>query len=58
MTYHKGCTLYASIDLYLEHGSEEMNHNKGNKSCTMYASIDLYLEHGSAEMKAVLCTPL
>ena len=33
--------MYASKDLYLEHGSEEMTHNKG---CTMYASLDLYLE--------------
>ena len=35
--------MYASIDLYLEDRSKEMNHNKG---CTIYASIDLYLEHG------------
>ena len=41
MTHNKGCTMYASIDLYLKHGSAEMIHNKG---CTMYASIDLYLE--------------
>ena len=44
MTHNKGCTIYASLDLYLEYGSEEMTHNK---SCTMYASIDLYLEHWS-----------
>ena len=41
MTHNKGCTMYASIDLYLEHGSVEMTHNKG---CTMYASLDLYLK--------------
>ena len=39
--------MYASIDLYLEHRSEEMTFNKG---CTMYTSIDLLLEHGSEEM--------
>ena len=43
---NKGCTMDASLDLYLEYGSKEMAHNKG---CTMYASIDLYLEHGSVD---------
>ena len=43
ITLNKACTMYTSIDFYLEHGSEEMTQNK---SCTMYASIDLYLELG------------
>ena len=30
--------MYASIDLYLEHGSVEMNHHKG---CVMYTSKEL-----------------
>ena len=47
ITLNKGCTMYTSIDFYLEHGSEEMTCNKG---CTMYTSIDLLLEHGSEEM--------
>ena len=41
MTHNKGYTMYASKDLYLEHGSKEMTQNKGY---TMYASLDLYLE--------------
>ena len=44
MTHNKGCTMYDSLVLYLEHGSVELTHNKG---CTMYVSKDLYLEHGS-----------
>ena len=38
ITLNKACTMYTSIDFYLEHGSEEMTQNK---SCTMYASIEL-----------------
>ena len=50
--------MYASIDLYLEHGSKEMNHNKGNKGCTMYASIEIYHEHGSVKMTHKKGSPL